>query len=377
LFIAISMVVAMSSPLRSTVVKAQSETAKTTGVGGGTRKTLDFDGDDRADYAVISSGGVIPPETLSPKSPKQRIKAGIPRPMPTETNGGGGPVNWDILRNSGAGSTSVTFGQLGDFFVPGQFTSDNRTDIAIWDSSTQQFTICNSNVSDIFTDPTPCGPGETITTVAIGDVNSDPTVIGDYTGDGIDDPCVFTGTQWVYLPNNGDGTFGAAVTVSFGQLGDFPSPGDYNGDGLDDFGVARTAPGNPSLGFFSIDFNGVTPGVPDREGAFGESDDVVVPADYDGDGETEVAIADVTNFTFIRWIYFSSAAGIVVGHDWGDNSIGFQVQADYDGDDVDDVAVWHTDPSGTFFVRRSSDLAMGVVSWGASTDYPVAYYQSH
>jgi hypothetical protein len=167
------------------------------------------------------------------------------------------------------------------------------------------------------------------------------------------------------------------VTVSFGQLGDFPSPGDYNGDGLDDFGVARSDASNPSLLHFFIDHNGITPGVSDRDGVFGQSDDVVVPSDYDGDGETDVTIADETTFPYIHWVYFSSDTGVIIGHAWGDNTIGFQTQGDYDGDDTDDIAVWHSDPSGTFFVRRSSDLLMEVQSWGASTDYPVAYYQSH
>jgi hypothetical protein len=327
------------------------------------REVLDFDGDDRADYAVITSGGAIPPETLSPKSPKQRIRAGIPRPISKEINGGGS-LSWEILFSNG-GSASIPFGNLGDFPIPGQFTSDNRTDIAVWDPLTQQFLIRRSE------------GGPTIITPAIGDAFSDPTVLGDYTGDGIDDPCVFTGTQWIYLPNNGNGTFGAAVTVSFGQLGDFPSPGDYNDDGLDDFGVSRPDAGNPNLAHFFLDYNGVTPGVSDADGVFGESDDVIVPADYDGDGETEIAVADVTGFPFIRWVYFSSATGVVIGHAWGDNTIGFQAQADYDGDNIDDIAVWHSDPTGTFFVRRSSDLAAGIQSWGLSTDYPVAYYRSH
>jgi subtilisin-like proprotein convertase family protein len=347
-------------------------------VAGIARKKLDFDGHDPADYAVITSGGTLS-ESLTPKSPKNRIQAGIPRPMSPGANGGGPPTNWDILSNF-AGPTSVTFGQIGDFFVPGQFTSDNRADIAIWRPSTQQFIICNSNASDIFVDPTPCTEvGEVITTPAIGDAASDPTVTGDYTGDGIDDPCVFTGTQWIYLPNNGDGTFGAAVTVSFGQLGDFPSPGDYNNDGMYDFGVSRPDAGNPSNAHFFLDYNGVTPGVSDADGVFRESDDVIVPGDYDGDGQTEIAIADVTTFPYIHWVYASSLTGVIVGHAWGDNSIGFQAQADYDGDpqNTDDIAVWHSDPTGTFFVRRSSDLGLQVQSWGLSSDYPVAYYQSH
>jgi hypothetical protein len=329
------------------------------------RKTLDFDGDNRADYAVISSGGTdMPQEFLSPKQSRQRIRAGIPRPISKEINIGGGPT-WEILF-SGGGAASIPFGQLGDFYVPGQFTLDNRTDIAVWRPSTQEFTIRSSETGNPI-----------ITTVAIGNAASDPTVTGDYTGDGIDDPCVFTGTQWIYLPNNGNGTFGAAVTVSFGQLGDFPSPGDYNGDGLNDFAVERQDPINPQNAHFYLDYNGITPGVSDADGVLGLDENVIVPSDYDGDGTTDFAIADETTYPYIYWVYASSATGILIGHAWGDNTIGFQTQGDYDGDGSVDIAVWHSDPSGIFFVRRSSDLLMGIQGWGLSTDYPVAYYQAH
>ena len=332
-------------------------------------KTLDFDGDGRADYAVITTSIGITLEDLTPKTPKERIRAGIPRPMPAAPSGG--TTTWEIIL-SGGGTLSIPFGQVGDFFVPGQFTTDSLTDIAVWRPSTQQFIIRSSEIGNPI-----------ITTPAIGTSSSDPTVIGDYSNavgapvaDGIDDPCVFTGTSWIFLPNSGTGVFGAPVTVSFGMSGDFPSPGDYNGDGLDDFGVAHPDPSNPNMLFFVIGFNDGTPAV-DRQGQFGESDDVIVPGDYDGLGSTDIAIADVTNFTFINWVIASSETGVVFSNAWGDNSIGFQTQADYDGDGADDIAVWHSDPTGTFFVRRSSDLGTTIVTLGASTDYPVAYYQSH
>jgi CSLREA domain-containing protein len=340
------------------------------------RKALDFNGDDRADFAVITFSGALQEATkqqvIMPKMPGQRFKAGIPYPLQLEREAGGGgcavpDFSWEVNYSNGSGTLSVAFGCLGDFPVPGQFTTDAETDIAIWRPSDQMFHILTSE-SNYLTE---------VTTPAMGDAFSDPTVFGDYTGDGIDDPAVFTGTQWIYRPNNGSGTFGAAVTVSFGQLGDFPSPGDYNDDGLNDFVVSRPDSSNPNNAHFFLDYNGMTPGVSDADGVFRESDDVIVPSDYDGDGQTEIAIADVTTFPYIHWVYFSSSTGVIIGHAWGDNTIGFQTQGDYDGDDLDDICVWHTDPTGTFFVRRSSDLLMTVQSWGLSTDYPVAYYQSH
>jgi hypothetical protein len=46
------------------------------------------------------------------------------------------------------------------------------------------------------------------------------------------------------------------------------------------------------------------------------------------------------------------------------------VEADYDGDNKDDIAVFR--PSdGNWYILRSSDGSVEVVNWGNSTDVPV------
>jgi hypothetical protein len=330
---------------------------------------MDFDGDGMADYAVLSGSGASPdPEAmtqpgniLTPKHTGKRIAAGLPRPIIERSKDASvaDTYIWNIRYSSSLTDFTVVFGTSDDFFVPGQYTSDSKTDMAIWRYSTQEFIVR----------PSEGGPDITYN---IGNSQyDDPTVVGDYDGDGIDDPCVFTGTQWIYRSSMS----GTNVTVSFGQVGDFPCPGDFNGDGRNDFGVQRAYSMDPQIGYFLVDYNG--DGVSDGEGTFGYYNNVITPGNYDGDAATDFAIADVTRYPGIHWTYISSQTGVMFSADWGDPSIGWQAQGDYDGDGKDDITVWHSDPTGTFYARRSSDLTLEIQSWGSSADYPVAYYQSH
>ena len=75
---------------------------------------------------------------------------------------------------------------------------------------------------------------------------------------------------------------GAALAVSYdvigwGQSGDVPVKGDFNGDGKDDVAVFRN-------GEWYIKDQPPYPRI------WGQSGDIPVPADYDGDGTTDIAV---------------------------------------------------------------------------------------
>jgi len=69
-----------------------------------------------------------------------------------------------------------------------------------------------------------------------------------------------------------------------------------------------------------------------------------------------------------------SSDGTSVSAQWGAGYAPFNdvpVPADYDGDGKTDLAVWRSS-TGVWYVIRSSDGAMVVRQWGASTDIPTA-----
>src|SRR6185369_9985079 len=88
--------------------------------------------------------------------------------------------------------------------------------------------------------------------------------------------------------------------------------------------------------------------------------------DYDGDGRADVAV--YRRQTGQWFILQSGASGAVTQLTWGapaSSGLGdIDVPADYDGDGVTDVAVYRQ-ATGEWFIRQSFDNTLRQVSFGA------------
>ncbi|MEO8573371.1 MAG: VCBS repeat-containing protein [Pyrinomonadaceae bacterium] len=174
----------------------------------------------------------------------------------------------------------------------------------------------------------------------------------DFDRDGRADFAVFrpSSTTWMSEPSNPDSK---ATAFQWGHASDVLVPSDYDADGQTDFAVWR-----PENGVWYIHQSGDDSVLLVRWGITtmhptGGSPDVPVPADYDGDGETDLAVwrPDTGEWWIVR-----SANGYdqnkAIAFKWG--KLGdVPVQADYDGDGKADYAVFRPSEN-RWFIRASS-----------------------
>ncbi len=96
-----------------------------------------------------------------------------------------------------------------------------------------------------------------------------------------------------------------------------------------------------------------------------------VCADYDGDGKANYAIQNGGS-----WFIMNAAVNTTSTTYWGQSG-DVPVQNDYDGDGIVDIAVWHAPGCGAVWsIKQSSTGTTRPEYWGCTGDTPVpAYYR--
>lgn len=190
--------------------------------------------------------------------------------------------------------------------------------------------------------------------------NSVP-VSGDFDGDGRIDESFLDPAEMVWVARMSSG--GPSVVANFPESarskpGARPAavPADFDGDGRTDMAIWRS--GAWEIGHSSNAGTLVY-------ASFGTSGDVPVPADYDGDSKADFAVFRPSDN---RWYVQESGSGSVTLWDFEAGANSFLVPADYTGDGKADPAVYR---SGVWFVLDSSTGEQDKFEFGFDDAVPV------
>jgi len=259
------------------------------------------------------------------------------------------------IKSSIGGFITRQWGIAADKPVAADYDGDGKTDIAVW----REAGFGNPNFSYFFILRS---SNNTLQQEQFGRTGDDPSVVGDWDGDGKADVAVYRNgaagesSFFFYRPSATAGVDFRAIY--WGTSGDASVRGDFDGDGRQDATVFR-----PSTGLYYVlqSSNGQI-----RYQQWGLGSDRRVPADYDGDGKTDFAIVRPPNND---WYILNSGSGTATYRQWGANSDAL-IPGDYNGDGKTEVSTYR--PSeGNWYIPQCANYRQAVTKFGTSGDIAV------
>lgn len=196
-------------------------------------------------------------------------------------------------------------------------------------------------------------------------VSGDVIVPADYDGDGVTDVAVWRPASGVwYIRRSVDNSFlllqwGQTTVHPTGGLPDVPVPADYDGDGVTDIAVWRPDTGQWFVLKSSARFSAAKAEISN----WGRLGDVPVQADYDGDGKADIGVFRSWER---RWYIRLSGSGSWFVREFG-TAGDMLVPSDYTGDGKADLAVYR---KGTWFVLNSKTGEVEPFQLGFADDTP-------
>jgi len=279
-----------------------------------------------------------------------------------------GSTTGSLPTTTGAFQTAFNGGST-DGFVAKIGSTFNET-IGVYRPSTGQWFLRNSNSA---------GPANISFT--FGGQSGDQPVAGDWNGDGIDDVGVFRPSTGQFILRQPVVTITFVcdatgchflttvtfITINFGQSGDLPVVGDWNGDGIDTVGVFR-----PSTGTFFLTNGRTNNSTPPADIVFnfGTAGDLPIAGDWNGDGIDTIGVFrpgspgafflanSFTNFADI-FFNFGTTGDLPVAGDWI-------------GDGISTGGVFRPSANTFFLANKFQNVADIVFAFGQSGDLPVA-----
>ena len=269
----------------------------------------------------------------------------------------GGTTPGTLPTTSGAFDTTFN-GGTSDAFIA-KFNSTFNDTIGVFQPTIDQFQLRDSNSS---------GPADHL--ITFGQIDDQP-VVGDWNGSGTDKPGVFRQSTGQFLLQI---SASKIIVVNFGLPGELAVVGDWDGNGIDTPGVFNPVNGLWRLtnGINGLNVGGSTP-PGSNTFTFGQGGDLPIAGDWDGNGVDGVGLFRGGNTTFFLSNGFQGVIDIkpfifgVVG--------GKPIAGDWNGDGITTIGVFNPS-NGVFSLNNTNSAGNGVgdlvFNFGNKSDIPLA-----